>query len=127
MKTELESRNIPVVILATESLPFPADLNRMDLVVGDFNWTKTSLKQLGVAMPSPPDYPKCLEHLLYRNMWSSTLGEVRNTLANDPTAKFFVKPSQETKAFSGGVYQLDDIEGFMNGIEGVPEYPAWGE
>ena len=78
-------------------------------------------------MPSPPDYPHCLEHLLYRKMWSSTLGEVQNTLKSDPETKFFMKPSQETKAFSGGIYTLDDIEGFINGIPDVPEYPAWGE
>ena len=48
VKNECEARNIPVVVLTTESLPFPADLDEMDLVVGDFNWTRMALSQLGI-------------------------------------------------------------------------------
>jgi hypothetical protein len=66
-------------------------------------------------------------------MWTTTLGAARDMLAADtgttPSVTFFMKPQQETKAFSGMVFsreQIDDIDGFMNGIPGVPEYPAWG-
>lgn len=124
VQEELESRGIPVVILHTESaeeVPFPEDLSKMDLVVGDFQWTRCALRQLGVSMPTPRDYPECLQHLLHRRMWTSTLGEARARLAGDPTARFFMKPALETKAFSGGVATLDEIDLYLNGIPGIPD------
>ena len=74
---ELTIRNIPVVFLTTEEIlanKFEG-LTSDDLVVGDFTWTKAALTKLGIPLPTPPDYPKCLEHLLNRKIWRSTLGE----------------------------------------------------
>ena len=56
-------------------------VDRHTLVVGDFTWTRAALERLGVEMPEPPDYPKCLSHLLRRRIWTSTLGAVRQMLA----------------------------------------------
>ena len=58
-------------------------------------------------MPIPPDYPDCLQYLLYRKIWKSTLGEVETHLKTQPT-KVFIKPLNDTKAFSGLVATSDD-------------------
>ena len=89
---ELSGRGIPV--LACRNVP--GDLTKDDLVVGDFSWTREALKQLGIPMPSPPDYPDCLRHLLHRRVWQSTLGQVRAFLksnAHERPAQVFIKPA----------------------------------
>jgi hypothetical protein len=35
-------------------------LTRADVVVGNPNFVRLGLQQLGVALPAPPDYPNCL-------------------------------------------------------------------
>ena len=89
---ELVARGVPVIC----STSFPADISKDELVVGDFSWTRNALKQLGVPLPSPPDYPACLTPYLHRRIWQSTLGGVRSILENRTTADptpIFIKPA----------------------------------
>ena len=105
---ELEARKIPFTQHRTEEIiAKPLPLTTDDLVVGDFDWTRMTLKQLGIAMPTPPDYPECLKHLLRRKIWQSTLGDVETLLKTEPT-KVFIKPAIDTKAFSGLVATSED-------------------
>jgi hypothetical protein len=101
---ELESRDIPVVPLTTEVFN-DIVLKPTDLVVGDFDWTRTALKKLGVPMPEAEDYPACLSHLLHRRIWTSTLGEVQASL---DSSKVFIKPLADTKAFAGLLTSSED-------------------
>ncbi|CAE7325608.1 unnamed protein product [Symbiodinium sp. CCMP2592] len=120
---ELRGRGVPVELRTTESMlaePFP--LTRDDLVVGDFDWTRTALKQLGIPMPQPPDYPTCLQHLLRRRIWQSTLGEIREQLASslpDADHQVFIKPAVDTKAFSAIVEPRDQMLAPL--LEGIPD------
>ena len=98
---EMKSRGIPVVFKTSEEIfrkEFPLTLD--DLVVGDFDWIRKSMKQLGIPMPIAPDYPQCLEHLLNRKIWFTTLGEVEEYLKTT-TKDIFIKPAVDVKAFSG--------------------------
>ncbi|CAJ1334539.1 unnamed protein product [Effrenium voratum] len=119
---ELKSRGVEVHLRTTESMlakPFP--LTKDDLVVGDFDWTRIALKQLGCPMPAPPDYPKCLEHLLHRKIWQSTLGEVRDQLAALPSHiehQVFIKPAMDTKAFSAIIEPKEQMLGTL--LDGIP-------
>jgi hypothetical protein len=91
---ELQSRGIAVIGL--DDISQASQITRNDLVVGDFSWTRYALNKLGVAMPSPPDYPACLRHLLHRRVWQSTLGEVRTLLdgpADERPSQVFLKPA----------------------------------
>jgi len=75
VKEEMKSRTIPVIIKDTDDILYkPLPLTRDDLFVGNFVWTRIALRQLGISMPVLPDYPVCLQHLLYRKVWQSTLG-----------------------------------------------------
>lgn len=107
---ELKIRGIPFFLHTTdEMIAQPLPLQKSDLVVGDFDWTRRSLSQLKVAMPAPPDYPECLKELLHRKVWRSTLGEVEEYLRSAPEGtKVFVKPAEDTKAFSGLVASVDE-------------------
>jgi len=106
---ELTRRSVTCIIRTTEEImATPLDINaRTDLVVGDFSWTRAALKQLGIPMPEPPDYPECLKHLLYRTIEKTTLGEAFERISADPTAQYFVKPAEDIKAFSGLVLSID--------------------
>lgn len=116
---ELKARGVPVYAAASP----PRDLTCNDLVVGDFSWTRSALKQLGVLFPTPPDYPTCLKNLLHRQVWNSTLGEVRTLIDGDVAgrpAQVFIKPSMDTKAFSAIIEPKDQMLGaLLDGIPGV--------
>ncbi|CAE7259800.1 unnamed protein product [Symbiodinium microadriaticum] len=120
---ELRSRGVPVELRRTESmLAEPLPLTKDDLVVGDFDWTRTALKQLGIPMPQPPDYPTCLQHILRRRIWQSTLGEIRDQLAlstPDADTQVFIKPAIDTKAFSAIVEPRDQMLATL--LEGIPD------
>ena len=103
---DLRRRGVAVVTQTTEqTLRVPLPLTREDLVVGDFDWTRSALRQLGIAMPQPPDYPECLRPLLHRRVWQSTLGAVQAA-----GKEVFIKPATETKAFSGLVATPEWLE-----------------
>jgi hypothetical protein len=69
-------------------------------------WIRHALSVLGVSMPSNIDYPQSLQHLLYRRVWQSTLGEVHSQLLQNPEG-VFIKPVEDCKAFSGLIASLD--------------------
>lgn len=105
---ELQSRSIPVIVKTTEEInssPWP--LTDKDLVVGDFTWTRMALTQLGKPFPPPPDYPECLRYLLHRKVWTSTLGEINANIEAEPEKTIFIKPAEDTKAFSGLIVSVD--------------------
>ncbi len=96
-----------------------ATMSVTDLAVGNPSFVRLALQQLGVPMPEPCDYPACLSdtpplpfvlaivhvfsaaHLLKRNVFKSTLGQLPDVFHSDPTAVLFVKPATQAKAFSG--------------------------
>jgi hypothetical protein len=86
----------------------PLKIKNTDLAVGNPEFVKLALKELGVSIPQPPDYPKCLENYLFRKVWKSTLGDISAEFSKDPTATFFVKPAGSAKAFDGMI---------LNGID----------
>ncbi|CAM9738508.1 unnamed protein product, partial [Heterosigma akashiwo] len=128
VQEEMRLRSIPVVTLTTEEfLANPPSLERTDLVVGDFDWTRMALRQLGISMPEPPDYPDCLKHLLHRTIWTSTLAEVQQLLkkASKPT-QLFIKPAADTKAFAGLVASNSEDDFWLEYLLGQfdPAFPV---
>ena len=82
VQAEMTSRGIPCETrTAKEVLATGDTVLSTDLFVGDFEFTRAALRRLGVKMPEPPDYPPCLQDILHRKVWRSTLGEVAALLA----------------------------------------------
>jgi hypothetical protein len=126
---EMKSKGIPVTTKTTEDwLANKVKITKNDLVVGNFDWTRMALKQLGIPMPQPPDYPECLKHLLHRKVWQTTLEEIWKFL-NNPENKgiqVFIKPAADAKAFAAIVEPKDQmIDTLLYGIPDLmPAQPA---
>ncbi len=122
---ELKSRGVTIITYSTEDILYknqPFNLTKNDLVVGDFKWVHMSLKQLGIPIPDPPDYPKCLEHLLHRKIWISTLGEVE-TYCKTAKDNIFLKPAKDAKDFNGLIEPKDGMLWYV--LEKFPrDYPV---
>lgn len=75
-------------------------LDRTCLVAGDVKCVQRSLRQLGVAVPEPDDYPLAFRHLLGRNVSATTF---RHAMAAAARGPIFVKPRERVKKFTGFV------------------------
>lgn len=78
-------------------------LDRLTLVVGGTVTVHTALRQIGVAVPEPLNVPLELRSFAGRQIWETTLGEIRNHFASDQSGPVFIKPLVETKSFTGKV------------------------
>jgi len=118
----MKSRGVPVTMKTTEDiLAKPLPLTQHDLVVGNFDWTHIATKQLGCTV-TPPDYPKCIEHLLHRKIWQSTLGEVQAFLKSKErkVEQVFIKPAESAKVFAAIIEPKDQmIDALIAGVPGV--------
>jgi hypothetical protein len=120
---ELRSRGIEVVWRDFEDFLVRPQVTPSDLVVGNHLWTRTALKQLGIPVPTPPDYPDCLKHLLHRRIWTTTLGEALNHVRK-AQGQTFVKPAVDAKTFSAVIEPRDQmLELFLTGVQGTTMKP----
>jgi hypothetical protein len=113
VRDELLARGVPVVVLQTSvgDADWAAQLKRelalaklssTDLVVALPSLVDLALGELGIPVPEPPDYPSCLQHLLRRKVWRSTLKGVQTQLASgEAPQSMFIKPAEGAKGFSG--------------------------
>lgn len=85
-------------------------LKRGDFLAGGLQVTLPALKQLGVEY-NHTDYPRELSMHLHRNVWLSTLGNIRQQIeADGDIPSVFIKPSDKLKRFTGRVVRtIDDI------------------
>jgi hypothetical protein len=99
---ELRRREVPVQLftekrLARRQLALAPDT----LVMGFVPVVTGALRQLGVPVPEPNDYPICLRPLLRRRVWESTVGDVTSAVHDGHFGRAFVKPRGRVKHFTG--------------------------
>lgn len=73
----------------------------MDVMLG-------AMKQLGVPVPLPDDYPECLEPWFRRKVRKSMLGAVLDRFDSHVCDPLFIKPAGRTKCFTGFVFTSSD-------------------
>ena len=101
----LGRRNIPVELftrkrLARRQLP----IDRSTLVAGGVPVVLGALRQLGIEPAEDEDYPSCLGHILYRRIWTGTVGRLKESLFLDAGPPVFAKPRGRRKRFTGRVF-----------------------
>lgn len=90
-------------------------IKKGDFIMGDIQVMLNAMKQLGIVY-SYNDYPECLKPYLHREIWESTMGEVRKRLFDDLNGEvelglnWFIKPKDRLKRFTGFVLEtIDDL------------------
>lgn len=102
---EFAARSIPVETFTAKRLQRrQLPLGPETLVAGSINAVVGALKQMGIEVPEPDDYPECLSHLLRRRVWRDTLGRVIDRAYSGLSEPVFVKPAGRLKRFTGVVF-----------------------
>ncbi|MGW4249142.1 ATP-grasp domain-containing protein [Nocardia sp. NPDC004722] len=90
-------------------LPLGPDI----FIAGDTDAMHGAMRQLGIGVPEPDDYPESLRRFLGRMVWKSTLGEVERAVESGSCPTVFVKPAKRRKNFTGAVcYSERDFAAF---------------
>ncbi|MFJ4657271.1 ATP-grasp domain-containing protein [Nocardia sp. NPDC088792] len=100
----LRRRGIPVRYytikrILRRQLPLGPDT----FVAGDMDAMHGAMRQLGIPVPEPDDYPSSLHGFLRRDVWTSTLGEIEQAVEIGAVPRAFVKPAERRKSFTGTV------------------------
>lgn len=124
---EIALRKIPVVFKTLEDIEYSSfPFSRTDFVVGTFEFTRLALKRMKIPMPNAEDYPECLQHLLHRRIWKTTMKDLREQLERNPTmAPCFFKPAVELKDFNGEIASLDWVNFLMMEYAVKPSLQIW--
>jgi ATP-grasp domain, R2K clade family 2 len=123
MEIELQARGVPTMRFTPKKLVRRrVALTAHTLVVGSIPTTEMALKQLGVTVPIPEDYPIELHDFLYRRVWKSTLRAVKERIECGESP-VFIKPATRRKRFTGFVF-TDPSETYQ--LEGASgQTPVW--
>lgn len=80
------------------------ELTKDNIIVGGIKPIKETLIKLGIEPPPNIDYPDELKSFLGRNIWLSTIGEMRKMMVDDVmNPPIFIKPALIQKDFTGHV------------------------
>jgi len=96
-------------------------LTKQCFICGDIDTMGGAMKQLGIEVPAPNDFPKSLEPFLQRKVWQGSLGSLEAML--DGGREVFAKPAGRRKVFTGRVFSSPSDLYFVSGIS--RNEPVW--
>jgi hypothetical protein len=116
LRSEFERRGIAVELYTLKKIQRRAlPLTREVFIAGDMDAMHGAMKQLGIDLPAPDDYPDSLMPFMHRRVWKETLGDVWHRLASEGGPAVFAKPASRRKAFTGRVFASTDDFAFIGG------------
>jgi hypothetical protein len=108
IQAECKRLGIPVSLYTVKRIQRrQLPLTQKTFVSGDMDAMYGAMKQLGIEIPKPLDYPEPLQPYLMRKVWKATLREVETAFEQGSTAETFIKPANRQKLFTGYVVQDD--------------------
>ena len=117
---ELQLRQISVRLFVEKQLfRKRLPLSHNILVAGYIPVVLNALRQLGVAVPKPNDYPQSLQSFLRRRIWQSTVQDIICGFHNiyySVMSPIFVKPCGKLKRFTGRVFESEQDLIYLEGI-----------
>lgn len=90
-------------------------LDETCFVMGTEPCVRGAMKQLGIAVPTPDDYPESLQPWLRRRVWRERLDAVANRVSEGAQGGVFVKPAERLKTFTGRVFDHPGDLYFLGG------------
>ncbi len=106
LRTELPKRGIAVEpFRKNEIFEEKIDLSSECIVAGDVEVITEAMRQMGIPIPVPNDYPKSLDKFLHRKIWTSRFSNLRQKFEEEWPDPVFAKPKTHRKLFRGRVFQ----------------------
>ncbi len=104
IQSECQRLEIPVTLYTVKrihrrQLPLTTDT----FISGDMDAMHGAMRQLGIDIPEPLDYPDVLQPYLKRRVWKARLNEVEDALEQGNLDSIFIKPANRQKLFTGQV------------------------
>jgi hypothetical protein len=111
LRSECERRGIPVEYYTMKKiLRRQLPLGPETFIAGDLDAMQGAMRQLGIPVPAPLDYPECLTPCVRRFVWRTTLGEIERRFHECDYSPVFIKPADRGKNFIGRVFaSLEDF------------------
>ena len=105
----LKQRGIPATLYSQKqidrrSLPLGDDA----FIMGAMPAMHGAMKQLGIPVPAPNDYPDSLRDFFHRRIWRSTLRDLEAQVWSGRSQPVFAKPAERRKDFTGRVFAGND-------------------
>lgn len=105
----LKQRGIPTTLYSQKqidrrSLPLGDDT----FIMGAMPAMHGAMKQLGIPVPAPNDYPDALKDFFHRRIWRSTLRGLEAQVQSGLSQPVFAKPAERRKDFTGRVFAGND-------------------
>jgi len=82
------------------TIPLPQEA----LVAGEVEVVLAAMKQLGIPVPPPQDYPSALTSFLHRRVWRGQYADLRRHFDSPRPCAVFAKPAGDRKLFRGRVF-----------------------
>lgn len=96
-------------------------LSNETFICGDMDVMHGAMKQLGIEVPAPNDFPAVLEPFFKRKIWRSTVSALET--ATDQGRETFAKPAGRRKIFTGRVFGSPYDRSFLSGVS--RREPLW--
>lgn len=110
---------IPCLLKQIQRRQLP--LTRDCFISGSIDVMHGAMKQLGIEVPEPNDFPKSLEPFFHRKIWRSSVKALLSALEYE--REVFAKPAGRQKYFNGRVFSSHSDMCFLSGVS--RQEPVW--
>jgi len=105
LKAECDRLGLPVILYTRKNIERRnLPLSRETFIAGDMPVMHGAMRQLGIEVPEPNDYPASLRGFMHRRVWKSTLEAVEQGISLNMGEPVFAKPAERRKSFTGKVF-----------------------
>lgn len=113
----LRARGVDVELFTRKLIDRRAlPLSEDTFVMGAMDAMHGAMKQLGIAVPAPDDYPAVLVPWMGRRIWRATLRDVEAGVWSESADAVFAKPADRRKSFTGRVFRHHDDLYYLGGV-----------
>lgn len=110
---------VPCLLKQVQRRQLPLDGD--SFICGSIDIMHGAMKQMGIAVPVPNDFPKALEPFFHRRIWKSSVKALASAI--ELGREVFAKPAGRQKFFNGRVFNSHSDLCFLSGVS--RQEPIW--